>query len=46
MKNLRQRTVSGLGWNAATQALAKALQFAVLIVLARLSVQTNSGLSL
>ena len=44
MKNLRQRTVSGLGWNAATQALAKALQFAVLIVLAHLLSPHEFGL--
>ena len=44
MKNLRQRTVSGLGWNAVTQALAKALQFAVLIVLAHLLSPHEFGL--
>jgi O-antigen/teichoic acid export membrane protein len=44
MKNLRQRTVFGLGWNAATQALAKALQFAVLIVLAHLLSPREFGL--
>ena len=44
MKDLRQRTVSGLGWNAGTQALAKALQFAVLIVLAHLLSPGEFGL--
>jgi O-antigen/teichoic acid export membrane protein len=36
MTSLHQRTVSGLGWNAATQMLAKALQFVAMIMLARL----------
>ena len=36
MENLRQRTVSGLGWSAATQMLGQALQFAATVVLARL----------
>jgi O-antigen/teichoic acid export membrane protein len=44
MKNLRQRTISGLGWNAATQTLAKVLQFAVLIALARLVSPGDFGL--
>ena len=44
MKNLRQRTVSGLKWNAATQASAKALQFVALIVLARLLSPNEFGL--
>jgi O-antigen/teichoic acid export membrane protein len=44
MKNLRQRTVSGLGWNTATQALARILQFALLIVLARILSPNEFGL--
>ena len=44
MKKLRQRTVSGLKWNAATQALAKGLQFVALIVLARLLSPYEFGL--
>ena len=44
MKTLRQQTVSGLGWNAATQALARVLQFAVLIVLAHLLSPVEFGL--
>jgi O-antigen/teichoic acid export membrane protein len=44
MKNLRQRTVSGLGWNTATQALARILQFTLLIVLARILSPNEFGL--
>src|SRR5262249_21365312 len=44
MKTLRQQIVSGLGWSAATQALAKALQFALLIVLAHLLTPSAFGL--
>ena len=36
MQNLRQRTLSGLGWSGATQTLGLAFQFAVSIGLARL----------
>ena len=45
MENLRQRTVSGLGWSAATQILGQALQFAATVVLARLLVLPISGSS-
>ena len=44
MKNLRQRTISGLGWNAVTQAVGKALQFAVMILLAHLLSPGEFGL--
>jgi O-antigen/teichoic acid export membrane protein len=44
MENLRQQTVSGLGWNAATQTLAKVLQFVAVIVLARLLSPHEFGL--
>jgi O-antigen/teichoic acid export membrane protein len=44
MKNIKRRTVSGLGWNAATQTLVKVLQFATLIVLARLLSPDKFGL--
>jgi O-antigen/teichoic acid export membrane protein len=44
MINLRERTVSGLKWNAATQAAAKALQFIALVVLARLLSPNEFGL--
>jgi O-antigen/teichoic acid export membrane protein len=44
MKPLRHRTVAGLGWNAGTQALGKAFQFAVTIALARLLGPNEFGL--
>jgi O-antigen/teichoic acid export membrane protein len=44
MNTLRQRTVSGLSWNAATQVVGKALQFSVLILLAHLLSPGEFGL--
>jgi O-antigen/teichoic acid export membrane protein len=44
MENLRQQTVSGLGWSAATQILGQALQFAATVVLARLLSPADFGL--
>ena len=44
MTNLQQRSVSGLGWNAATQILSKALQFAAAIILTRLLSSEEFGL--
>src|SRR5262249_16709483 len=44
MKTLRQRTLSGLGWNAATQLLGQILQFAGTAVLAHLLSPADFGL--
>ena len=44
MGDLRRRTVSGLGWNTAAQSLVKALQFAAMVVLARLLSPHEFGL--
>ena len=44
MRNLRQRTVSGLWWSGATQGLGQGLQFAISVVLARLLSPSEFGL--
>jgi PST family polysaccharide transporter len=44
MRTLRQRTVSGLWWNAITLSLNKALQFATTVTLARLLSPREFGL--
>jgi O-antigen/teichoic acid export membrane protein len=43
-RTLRARTVSGLGWNLATQSATKTLQFAVSVALARLLSPDDFGL--
>jgi PST family polysaccharide transporter len=43
-ETVRERTVSGLGWNAATQVLSKAFQFAATVALARLLSPNEFGL--
>ena len=44
MNNLRQRTLSGLGWNGATQILSAVLQFIISVILARLLSPRDFGL--
>jgi O-antigen/teichoic acid export membrane protein len=44
MDNIRQRTLSGLGWNGATQILGAVLQFGISIILARLLSPRDFGL--
>ena len=44
MNNLRQRTLTGLGWTGATRLLAQILQFAATVVLARLLSPKEYGL--
>lgn len=44
MKNLRQRTLAGLGWNGATQLLGQLLQFGAAVVLARILNPRDYGL--
>lgn len=44
MDNIRQRTLSGLGWNGATRILGAGLQFAISVVLARLLSPSDFGL--
>src|SRR5262245_56449409 len=44
MTNLRRRTIAGLGWSGATQILSKGLQFAAMIILARLLNPEDFGL--
>ena len=44
MSTLRQRTFSGLGWNAATQLSAQGLQFATSVFIARLLGPHDFGL--
>jgi O-antigen/teichoic acid export membrane protein len=43
-ETVRERTVSGLGWNAATQVVSKAFQFAITVALARLLSPNEFGL--
>jgi amino acid adenylation domain-containing protein len=43
-KSLRQRTLAGLGWSGATQALAQACQFGFSVALARLLAPAEFGL--
>jgi PST family polysaccharide transporter len=44
MTTIRQRTVSGLGWNGATQILSVGFQFGISVVLARLLSPRDFGL--
>jgi PST family polysaccharide transporter len=44
MNNIRQRTLSGLGWNGATRILGAVLQFGITAVLARLLNPRDFGL--
>ena len=44
MSNLRDRTLSGLKWSGATQAVAQVIQFGVSIVIARLLNPADFGL--
>ncbi len=44
MNNIRQRTLSGLGWSGATRILGAALQFGISVILARLLSPRDFGL--
>jgi O-antigen/teichoic acid export membrane protein len=44
LKAVRERAVSGLGWNAATQAVSRAFQFAATVALARILSPHEFGL--
>jgi O-antigen/teichoic acid export membrane protein len=44
MNNIRQRTLSGLGWNGATQILGAVLQLGISVILARLLSPRDFGL--